>query len=70
MTKEEIMEKLDEVRIAIKVLCFLYPRAGGYDEPHCAGVVLRRFHRREEDMVAFLTTIKRKTQLEPSEERK
>jgi len=54
MEKEEIQARLQEVRSAIKTLCFLYPRAAGYDEPKCAGVVLRRFQLRERDLIGFL----------------
>lgn len=57
MGKEEIEAKLQEVRLAIKVLCFLYPRAGGYGQPKCAGVVLRRFQQREEDLLGFLASV-------------
>ena len=54
MEKEEILERLKEVRIAIKVLCFLYPEAGGHDRPKHAGIVLRRFQERERDLLGFL----------------
>ena len=54
MEKEKIQAMLQEVKSAIKTLCFLYPRAAGYDEPKCAGVVLRRFQLRERDLIGFL----------------
>lgn len=53
-SKAEIEALLQEVRTAKKVLCELYPRAGGYNEPKCAGVVLRRFFIRENDLLGFL----------------
>lgn len=53
MTEAEIQQKLDQVRIAEKVLCFLYPGAG-HDQPKSAGVVLRRLQQREEDLIGFL----------------
>ena len=56
MEREEIQVKLQEVRSAIKTLCFLYPRAAGYGQPKCAGVVLRRFQERERDLIGFLET--------------
>ncbi len=52
--RDETLVKLQEVRIAIKTLCFLYPEAGGRGKPKCAGVVLRRLFVRERDMVGFL----------------
>lgn len=54
MEREEILKKLEEVRIAIKTLCFLYPEAGGNDRPKHAGIVLRRFQQRERDLLGFL----------------
>ena len=54
MEKEEILDKLKEVRIAIEVLCLLYPEAGGQDRPKHAGIVLRRFQQRERDLLGFL----------------
>ena len=54
MELEEIQAKLQEVRSAIKTLCFLYPRAGSYSQPKCAGVVLRRFQERERDLIGLL----------------
>lgn len=54
MEREEILEKLKEVRVAIKVLCFLYPEAGGENRPRHAGIVLRRFQQRERDLLGFL----------------
>lgn len=55
MTREEKKRKLEEVRIAIKTLCFLYPRAAGYNQPNCAGIVLRRFQLRIQDLVDSLS---------------
>lgn len=57
MEKEEIQAKLNEVRIAIKVLCFLYPEAAGHDHPKHAGIVLRRFQERERDLLGFLDCV-------------
>ena len=54
MKRKDIEVLLQEVRIAKKVLCELYPRAGSHDEPKSAGVVLRRFFIRERDMMKFL----------------
>jgi len=50
----DLQQWLEEVRIAKKVLCELYPKAGGCNEPKCAGVVLRRFFLREEDLQGFI----------------
>ena len=52
--REKTLVKLQEVRTAIKTLCFLYPEAGGRGQPKCAGVVLRRFFLRERDMISVL----------------
>ncbi|MBA7477689.1 hypothetical protein ES707_13103 [subsurface metagenome] len=52
--RDETLVKLQEVKIAIKTLGFLYPEAGGRGKPECAGVVLRRFFVRERDMIGFL----------------
>jgi len=54
--REEILKKLQEVRTAIKVLCFLYPDAAGKDRPKSAGIILRRFQLREQDLVDILDT--------------
>lgn len=54
MTKQEVQEKIKEVETAIKVVCFLYPKANGLDKPHAAGVVLRRLFLRKEDLYGFL----------------
>lgn len=54
MKRKDIEVLLQEVRTAKKVLCELYPRVGGFDEPKSAGVVLRRLFKREEDMIGFL----------------
>jgi len=54
MKRKDIEVRLQEVRVAKKVLCELYPRAGAFDEPKCAGVVLRRFFIREKDLLGFL----------------
>lgn len=54
MKRKDLEVLLQEVRTAKKVLCELYPRAGGFDEPKCAGVILRRFFIRERDLRGFL----------------
>jgi len=54
MKRKDIEVLLQEVKTATKVLCELYPRAGGYDEPKSAGVILRRFFLRQRDLIGFL----------------
>ena len=54
MEREEILEKLKEVRAAIETLCLLYPEAGSNGRPKHAGMVLRRFQQRERDLLGFL----------------
>jgi len=54
MEEGEMQARLQEVRSAIKALCFLYPRAGGCDEPKCDGGVIRRLQLRERDGIESL----------------
>jgi hypothetical protein len=54
MTKAEIEQEINNVKVAIEVLCFLYPNAGGHNQPQSAGRVLRRFQQRERDLHGFL----------------
>lgn len=56
MTKQEIEKLIQDTATAIKVLCFLYPRAGGYSEPRSAAIVLRRLQLRQRDLMGFLET--------------
>jgi len=62
--RDETLVKLQEVRIAKKTLCFLYPEAGGRGKPKCARVVLRRFFQREIDMFSFLEFYENELQTE------
>lgn len=49
-----VLACLEEVGIAKRLLCQLYPDAPTHSKPQAAGIVLRRFFKRKYDLLQFL----------------